>query len=97
MKWRLFPQRGWLRRGSAPDAGPSCRELVELITDYLEGVLPADQARRVAAHLAACGGCSAYVEQMRATIRLLGRVPPESVSPAMEAELAEAFRGWKTG
>jgi anti-sigma factor RsiW len=71
-----------------------CRELVELITDYLEDRLsPIDRAR-FEGHLAECEACRAYVEQFRQTIRVLGRLPEESLSPAARSALLDAFRGW---
>ena len=74
-----------------------CRELVELVTDYLEGTLPAEDRARFGRHLAGCEGCQAYLDQMRQTIGALGRLPPESLSPEAENELVEAFRGWREG
>ena len=72
----------------------ACRELVELVTDYLEDRLsPADRAR-FEAHLADCPYCKTYLEQMRQTIRLLGRLPEESLSPEARDTLLAAFRGW---
>ncbi|RKQ84911.1 putative zinc finger protein [Solirubrobacter pauli] len=50
-----------------------CRELVELVTAYLDGVLPAQERERVDLHLAGCDGCTAYLAQIRATIAVLGR------------------------
>jgi anti-sigma factor RsiW len=71
-----------------------CRDLVELVTDYLEGRLsPVDQAR-FEAHLAACEGCRTYLEQFRQTIRDLGRLPEESLSPEARDALLTAFRDW---
>jgi anti-sigma factor RsiW len=49
----------------------NCRELVELVTAYLDGALPADVRAAFEAHLAECPGCAAYLEQMRTTIRIL--------------------------
>ena len=73
----------------------SCRELVELVTDYLEGALdPADVAR-FEAHIGGCDGCTGYLEQMRQTIRLTGTLTLDDVTPEAEAELLEAFRGWR--
>ena len=70
-----------------------CRELVELVTDYLEDRLsPVDRAR-FEAHLAACEACRTYLEQFRQTIRVLGRLPEESLSPAARTALLTAFRG----
>jgi anti-sigma factor RsiW len=72
----------------------SCRELVELVTDYLEDALDAETRERFEAHLQVCDGCSAYVEQMRTTVRVLGEIPEESLSPDVRDRLLEAFRGW---
>jgi anti-sigma factor RsiW len=73
----------------------SCRELVELVTAYLEGELPAGVRKRFEAHLSQCDGCSVYLEQMRTTIRLSGMLGVEDVSPEAEQALLRAFRGWK--
>ena len=74
----------------------SCQELVELVTDYVEGTLGRRERRRFEAHIGQCDGCTAYLEEMRETIRLTGRLEPESVAPAAREELLRAFRGWKT-
>ncbi len=75
----------------------ACRELVGVITDYLEGRLPKDDSRRFEAHLAECPYCVAYLDQMRRTIEALGELRLESISPRRRAELIEAFRGWRDG
>jgi anti-sigma factor RsiW len=75
----------------------SCQELVELVTDYLEGALSASDRRRFEDHLDECGPCTIYLDQMRQTIRLVGRLTPESMSPDAEAALLGAFRDWKAG
>lgn len=75
----------------------TCREFVELATDYLEGRLAAAEHERFEDHLALCPGCQAYMEQLRATLRALGRIPEESLSPAARDELLHVFRDWKTG
>lgn len=80
-----------------PPAGLTCRELVELVTDYLEGALPAGEVARFDAHLALCAGCRAYVEQMRETIALTGSLPADALSPDAERELLTAFRDWNRG
>ena len=68
-----------------------CRELVEMITDYLDGALTAQQARRFEEHLAGCVGCETYLEQMRHTLRDLSRLPgatlPDSARDALVAAL----------
>ena len=74
-----------------------CRELVELVTEYLEGTLSAGDRVRFEAHLDDCEYCTTYVEQMRTTIRLVGRIPPEAVDPGALQALRGAFRGWHDG
>lgn len=69
-----------------------CQEIVELVTDYLEGKLDPEMTAEVEAHLELCDGCDVYVEQMRATIRELGGVPVATLSETAQAELARAFR-----
>jgi anti-sigma factor RsiW len=74
----------------------SCQELVELVTDYLEGMLPAEMRERFERHIGSCSGCRTYLEQMRATVRVTGTLTRESLSPEAERELLEAFRGWRS-
>jgi anti-sigma factor RsiW len=75
----------------------SCQELVELVTDYLEGALSVDERRRFEEHVGSCGGCGRYLEQLRETIRIAGRLSVETIDPEAEAALLRAFRDWKTG
>ena len=75
----------------------TCRQLVELVTDYFEGTLSWRQKRRFEKHIAACEWCTRYLEQMRVTIRTAGRLDAESISPAMREELLAAFRTWNAG
>lgn len=72
----------------------SCQELVELVTDYLEGVMPAELRVRFERHIESCSGCHAHLEQMHATIRITGVLKPESLTPEAESTLLQAFRGW---
>ena len=72
-----------------------CLDVVELMTDYLEGALsPADRTR-FEAHLEGCDGCRAYLEQMRATRKLTGRLADEPIPEALQSELQRAFRTWR--
>jgi anti-sigma factor RsiW len=71
-----------------------CRELVELVTDYLENRLSASDRARFEAHIADCPYCETYLEQMRQTIRLLGRLPEELLSDEARQALVSAFREW---
>ncbi len=73
----------------------TCQELVELVTEYCEGTLCPEECARFEEHLAACPGCQTYVEQIRQTIRLLGRMRAEPLSPAARDEILKCFRDWK--
>lgn len=73
----------------------ACREIVEVITDYLEGTLPGDARDRFEAHLAECPYCVSYLEQMRGTIEALGELHEESLDDETRDGLVEAFRGWQ--
>ena len=75
----------------------ACKELVELVTEYLEDTLPPAERARFEAHLAGCDGCTRYLEQMRLTINALGHLPEESIDPHARDELLKAFRDWKAG
>ena len=72
----------------------ACREVVELVTDYLEGALDGRDRERFERHLGGCDGCAAYLEQMRVTLRVAGRLEPEAIDPAFRERLLVAFRGW---
>jgi len=72
----------------------SCQELVELVTDYLEGSLAPEERARFDEHVAECPGCDLYVEQMRATIALVGATAELESRPEVTG-LLEAFRDWK--
>jgi anti-sigma factor RsiW len=71
-----------------------CRELVELVTEYLEGRLSAAERARFDAHLAECPYCRTYLEQMERTVSELGRLPEESLSDEARSALVAAFRDW---
>jgi anti-sigma factor RsiW len=69
----------------------SCQELVELVTDYLEGALDAGDRARFEEHLADCAGCRAYLAQMRSTLRLVHDAGELEQRPEV-AGLMAAFR-----
>ena len=75
----------------------SCKELVEIITEYLEGTLPESERARFEYHLGLCPGCQTYLEQMRQTVRAVGRLSEESIPPQAREELLRAFRNWPKG
>jgi predicted anti-sigma-YlaC factor YlaD len=73
----------------------ACREVVELVTDYLEGTMsPADRAR-FEEHLTGCDGCSIYLDQMRTTIRVTGSLDEDSIPAEQLEQLTRAFRNWR--
>jgi anti-sigma factor RsiW len=73
----------------------SCQELTELVTDYLEGALSPAERARFEEHLAECGNCEIYLDQIRATIELSGSLKPDELSAEAEEALLHAFRTWK--
>jgi anti-sigma factor RsiW len=74
----------------------NCKQVVELMTAYLEGALsPADRAR-FEEHIAGCDGCTAYLAQMRMTLRVVGRLAKEPVPELLQKELVDAFRSWRS-
>jgi anti-sigma factor RsiW len=82
---------------STPDLGGlTCKEMVELVTDYLEGVLPPAVRTRFDRHLSGCDPCIVYVEQMRTTIATLGKLPAESIPDSALDALREHFRRWRS-
>jgi anti-sigma factor RsiW len=78
--------------------GMTCRELVELVTDYLDGVLSPDAAERFADHLAICDGCERYLDQFRMVAGELGEAvatePPLDLPGDVRDKLLIAFRDW---
>ena len=76
----------------------SCQEMIEVVTNYLDGALPPEDRERFERHLSYCAGCTTYTEQMRETIRQTGTVPrEESLPPALREEIVAQFRTWKRG
>ena len=72
-----------------------CQEVVELVTDYLEGALAAADRRRFESHLAGCPHSTEYLAQIRETIRLAGRITPEDLTPEMSTDLTDLYRRWR--
>ena len=73
----------------------TCRELVELVTDYLEGALSWRDRRRFERHIAGCDGCTAYLEQMRVAIATTGALTEDAIAPDARDALLHAFRDWR--
>jgi anti-sigma factor RsiW len=75
-----------------PHSDLACIEEVELITDYLEGALPAAERRRLEVHLETCPGCTEYLEQMRTVAGSLGALREDAIPPELRRSLIAAFR-----
>ena len=75
---------------------PSCQELAELLTDYLEGLLAPAERASFDRHIAGCRNCTLYVEQMRLTIAASGQIRSDEIPPGVRDELLNAFRGWSS-
>jgi anti-sigma factor RsiW len=74
----------------------SCQEFVELVTDYDEGALTEEERRRFEQHFANCTGCERYLDQMRTTVALTGRLSWDELDAEAEQTLRAAFRAWKS-
>ena len=73
----------------------SCRQLVELVTAYLEDQLAPEDRRAFEEHLRLCPGCDRYLVQFRTTISLLGELPEETISDQARSRLLGAFADWR--
>jgi anti-sigma factor RsiW len=73
----------------------TCRELVELVTDYLDGALDEDLRVRFEEHLGECPACDVYLDQFRRTIASVGRLREDDVPAPVAEDLLVVFRGWK--
>lgn len=75
----------------------TCHELVELVTEYLEGAMLPPERARLEIHLSNCRPCRHYLDQMRKTIDVVGAIPEETVTPEAREDLLAVFRAWKGG
>lgn len=73
----------------------TCAELAELVSDYIEGALTAEDRTCFEEHLRVCQGCADYLDQMRTAIALTGRLRVDDLSSEVRADLVDAFRGWR--
>jgi anti-sigma factor RsiW len=81
-----------MKEDHVDDEEVACRQVVELVTGYLEGDLPEGLRTAVERHLAECPHCVDYLEQMRTTAAALRGLSVESISPSARGELITAFR-----
>ena len=75
----------------------NCRQVTEIVTEYLEGRMSLTQRMRFRLTLAICPSCQIYVEQMQQTVSVLGKMPVEPIPTDIHDELCNAFRNWKSG
>lgn len=73
----------------------TCQELVEVVTEYLEGAMPAEQRMRFEEHLAYCSWCQTYLAQMRETVEVTGMLREDDLSAEARDALLRVFRDWK--
>ena len=85
-------------RGRRPAGDPDdmpCRDVVEIVTSYLEGDLDPELRSRFEAHLATCPDCVSYVDQMRQTIELSGAAgESQELPPELREHLQLVFEDW---
>jgi len=73
----------------------TCQEIVEIVTEYLEGTLLPEDRVRFEQHLLTCDLCVMYLDQMRETIRIAGKLTEEALAPDQKEALVAAFRTWR--
>ena len=83
-----------LLRFRSRSRGLVCQQVVELVTDYLEGALSPAEHRRFEAHLAGCPHCTEYLAQMRKTIELTGTLTADDLTPQMQDDFIALYRQW---
>jgi anti-sigma factor RsiW len=79
---------------TAPVDDLVCQDLVEIVTNYLEGALSDADRARFDAHLEICEGCRRYLDQMRTTIRVVGTLTKDDLDPNAKDQLLQLFREW---
>ena len=72
----------------------TCKQLTEVMTDYLEGKMPFMQRLAFHMHVGMCKHCRAYLRSMRMTLKTLGTLPDVSPPPEVRDELLRRFDGW---
>jgi predicted anti-sigma-YlaC factor YlaD len=87
-------ERQW-RRSRMTDDGLTCHEVLDLLTEYLEGALVPVEHARVAAHLELCEGCARFLEQLTLTIAVTGALREDAVPDDVRDSLVAAFRTWR--
>jgi anti-sigma factor RsiW len=77
-----------------------CDRFVEVVTDYLDGAMPPAERKQLERHLQICDGCARYLEQIRKTIEMSGRLTVadvEALDDHARESLMAAFRDFHAG
>jgi anti-sigma factor RsiW len=74
----------------------TCKQITDLITDYLEGRLPWMDRLRFQMHVGMCQHCRKYLRQMKLSVAVLGAMPAEPVPDDVMQSLLARFDGWKS-
>jgi anti-sigma factor RsiW len=92
-------RRPWFVRSPRPRSSHdiTCREIVSLVTSYLDGVLSRGDSERFERHLSECPHCREHLKQIEATIIVTGQVRPEEVDPRAREDLRDLYRKWLDG
>lgn len=72
----------------------TCREFVELITDYHERALPPDERIRIEQHLVVCSACTRYEQQLQAVVRLAATIQLDDLGPESRRALLASLEQW---
>jgi anti-sigma factor RsiW len=73
----------------------TCQEVVGLASEYLDGMMTAEQVTAFELHLNFCDGCSSFVEQVRITAATAQRLSADEIPEEMKAKLLAAFKDWR--
>lgn len=70
----------------------TCKQVHELVTEYLEDKMSLWQRMRFGMHIMLCPHCRVHLKNMQKTVDALGRLPPEAEIPE---EIIEHFRNYQ--
>ena len=73
----------------------TCKDLVELVTDYLDDRMPAEQRLRFEEHIAFCSPCAVYLEQMRQTISVTGALREDDLDQESRDAMLSVFKDFR--
>jgi anti-sigma factor RsiW len=68
----------------------TCREMAELLIDYVSGELAPELSDHIRQHLCRCPPCGVYLETYQLTIKITRQLPPAPVPPELMARLRAA-------